>query len=159
MLGEPGWIVRPEVSFNLRGERGSSISSRGTPSTRTLLVIEVKTEIVDVGEIFGTFDRKRRLGATIGRQLGLEPSHVSAALVVADTSHEPSAHRSSTQATFGAVLPHGGRRFRGFLQRPDPARSLRSRLLANRHPGHARHERARLRRVRTTARRPAGRGS
>ena len=54
---------------------------------KSLLVVEVKTEIVDVGEMLGTLDRKRRLGpddrprARAGRPLA-----VSCALIVRDAT-------------------------------------------------------------------------
>ena len=112
-----GWVVRPEVSFNVRGERGLVDIVAWHAATRALLLIEVKTEIVDVGELFGTFDRKRRLGSEIARLLGYEPVAVSTALVVADT-HTNHRRIRAHAATFGAALPDGGHRFRAYLRAP-----------------------------------------
>src|SRR5215211_7706863 len=84
-LRADGWVVRPEVSFNLDGERGLVDIVGWHPTTRSSLLIEVKTEIVDVGEVVGTFDRKRRLAPRIARMLQFDPESISAALVVADT--------------------------------------------------------------------------
>jgi transcriptional regulator with XRE-family HTH domain len=116
-LTAAGWVARPEVSFNLRGERGLVDIVAWHPDTRTVLVIEVKTEIVDVGELFGTFDRKRRLGLEIARAIGFEAERIASALVVADT---PMNHRriAAHAATFGAALPDRGLRFRSFIRRP-----------------------------------------
>ena len=112
-----GWVARPEVSFNLRGERGVVDIVAWHADTRTLLIIEVKTEVVDVGELFGTFDRKRRVAVDIGRQLGFDPTVVAAALLIADT-HTNHRRIHEHAATFGAALPDDGKRFRAFLRRP-----------------------------------------
>ena len=53
-----GWEAVPEVTFSLWGERGSIDVLGWHAATRTLLVTELKTEIVDVQELLGTLDRK-----------------------------------------------------------------------------------------------------
>ena len=63
----PGWIIAPEVTFAVFGERGAIDILAWHPAMRALLVIELKTEIVDVNELIGTLDRKRRLAARIAR--------------------------------------------------------------------------------------------
>ena len=145
-LRSHGWVVRPEVSFNLDGERGLVDVVAWNLATRTLLLIEVKTEIVDVGELVGTFDRKRRLGPRIGRTLGLDSESIAAALVVADTRTN---HRrvQAHAATFGATLPDGGQRFRAFLARPSGSLAAVA-FWPLRHPGSARPLPAGVRRVR-----------
>ena len=67
----PGWTARPEVSFGIYGERGVVDILAWHAERRALLVIELKTEIVDVGELLGTLDRKRRLGPRDGSGPGL----------------------------------------------------------------------------------------
>ena len=47
------WAVAPEVSFSFFGERGFIDMVAWHAPTRTLLVIEVKTEIVNVQELIG----------------------------------------------------------------------------------------------------------
>ena len=49
----PGWIVEPEVSFSVYGERGIIDVLAWHPTTRILLVIELKTEVVDLNEMLG----------------------------------------------------------------------------------------------------------
>jgi transcriptional regulator with XRE-family HTH domain len=116
-LAKARWRARPEVSFNHNGERGLVDIAAWHPATRTLLFVEVKTEIVDVGETVGTFDRKRRLAATIARSLGLEPTSYSCAIVIADTRTN---HRRVMEhrATFRAAFPGSGRGFRAFIRAP-----------------------------------------
>jgi transcriptional regulator with XRE-family HTH domain len=47
--GLAGWTVRPEVSFNVYGERGVVDLVAWNPATRHLLVIELKTQFVVSG--------------------------------------------------------------------------------------------------------------
>ena len=44
----PDWIAVPEASFAIYGERGSSTGSPGTRPRGSLLIIELKTALVDV---------------------------------------------------------------------------------------------------------------
>jgi transcriptional regulator with XRE-family HTH domain len=111
------WVARPEVSFGLRGERGFIDILAWHPPTGALLVIEVKTEIVDIGELLGTLDRKVRLAPEIARGLGFVPTSISRALVVADT-HTNHRRVTAHAVTFGAVLPDDGHRFRAFVRKP-----------------------------------------
>ena len=84
-LGASGWIARAEVSFNDFGDRGRIDLVAWHPSTRVLLVVEVKSRIGDVQETLGRLDVKARLGATIAEQLGWgRPSHTVPALVLAE---------------------------------------------------------------------------
>jgi transcriptional regulator with XRE-family HTH domain len=59
----PGWQIAPEVSFSIWGERGVVDLLAWHAGRRMLLVIELKTAIVDVQELIATVDRKRRLAA------------------------------------------------------------------------------------------------
>jgi hypothetical protein len=141
-----GWVVRPEVSFGIYGERGVVDLLAWHAERRALLVIELKTEIVDVGELLGTLDRKRRLGAEIAEPMGWRPATVSAWLIVADgmtNRRRIDAHAS----TFRAAPPHDGRTVRAWLTRPvGGLRALT--FVADRRPGNVRSGYATLRRVR-----------
>jgi transcriptional regulator with XRE-family HTH domain len=154
-LREAGWTARPEVSFSVAGERGLIDIVAWHAPTRSLLLIEIKTEVVDVGEAIGTFDRKRRLAAVIARQLGFDPSSVSAALVIADT-HTNHRRVQEHAATFGGTLQHSGQRLRAFVARP--AGSIEALAFwPIRHPGSVRPLVCGIRRVRrrSTPRGPA----
>ena len=104
----PAWILAPEVSFSIYGERGVIDILAWHPGRRALLVIELKTEIVDVNELIGTFDRKRRLAARIARERDWDPAvHLGLAR---DQRHsnEPAARRSArSDAARGAVRRRG----------------------------------------------------
>ncbi len=113
----PGWELVPEVSFAIRGERGVIDILAWHAGTRTLLVIELKTEIVDISELMGTLHRKRRLAALVARERGWDPVTVAAWLVVADSStnrRRVAAHGT----TLRAALPDDGRAVRGWLAQP-----------------------------------------
>ena len=66
----PGWTTVPEVTFSEYGERGAIDVLAWHAPTRTLLVIELKTELVDVQEMLGTLDRKRRLARKVAADRG-----------------------------------------------------------------------------------------
>jgi transcriptional regulator with XRE-family HTH domain len=72
-----GWEIVPEVSFSIYGERGVIDILAWHVATRSLLVIELKTAIVDVQELVGTFDRKMRLAIRVARERGWDPMKVS----------------------------------------------------------------------------------
>lgn len=142
------WEARAEVSFNDRGERGYIDILAWHAATRTLLVIEVKTEIVEVGETVGVLDRKRRLAELAGRPYGWRPAVVSVALIVADGS---TARRrvAAHAATFRSLLPADGRRLRGYLARPVGAIAALG-FWSLRHPGSVSRVGRGARRVRRT---------
>ena len=128
----PGWLVRPEVSFGIYGERGVVDILAWHAARRALLVIELKTEIIDVGELLGTLDRKRRLGAAIAEPLGWKPATISAWLIVGEgmtNRRRVDAHA----ATFRAALPNDGRTARAWLA--DPSCELRALTFFSYRPG------------------------
>ncbi len=113
----PGWAFVPEVSFSEYGERGIIDIFAWHAASRTLLVIELKTEIVEVQETVGTLDRKRRLAAKIGAARGWRPAAVAAWLIVAESSanrRRVAAHRTMLRAAF----PNDGREMRRWLLSP-----------------------------------------
>ena len=79
------WTSEPEVSFSIYGERGVIDVLAWHSQTRSALVIELKTELVDVNEMMGTLDRKWRLADRIARDRRWIAETVSVWLVIADT--------------------------------------------------------------------------
>ena len=114
-----GWVARPEVSFSVFGERGVIDLVLWHETLRALLVVELKTEIVDVGEVVATFDRKIRLASAAVAPLGWRPLRVAAALIVASSStnrRRVAAHH----ATFRSAYPDGVVALRSWLRSPWP---------------------------------------
>jgi hypothetical protein len=82
-----GWEVRPEVSFAVYRERGSIDLVAWHAASRTLLVVEVKTELVSVEETLRRHDAKVRLAANVVRErFGWSPVRVARLLVLPDAS-------------------------------------------------------------------------
>ena len=113
----PEWVLAPEVSFSHFGERGVIDLLLWHPGRRALLVIELKTDLVNVNEMLGTMDRKRRLAWEVAKQRGWEPAVVSAWIVVAGSrtnDRRVAAHRTMLRAAY----PSGGRGMRTWLADP-----------------------------------------
>ena len=118
LLIAAGWDVRPEVSFNHFGERGVVDLVAWHTSTRTVLLVELKTEIVDINRLLTVTDRRRRLAATIIKPWGWELRHVGQWVVVAEgrtNRRRVAEHRAAIRAAF----PEDGRATRGWLANPD----------------------------------------
>jgi DNA-binding XRE family transcriptional regulator len=142
------WASRPEVSFSVYGERGVVDIVAWNAERRALLIIELKTEIVDVGELAATLDRKARLAYKVAASLNLgwKPAVVGVCLLVADTMTNRRAVRGHA-ATFGALLPDDGRAVLRWLK--DPSWPLRGRrFVSNVHPGRIRSEFGPIQRIR-----------
>lgn len=69
-LRAAGWIVEPEVSFNQYGDRGRIDLLAYHPERRILLVIEIKTRLVDSQEVLGALDVKRRTAILLAKERG-----------------------------------------------------------------------------------------
>src|SRR4051794_26659259 len=146
-LGRLGWIARPEVSFNEAGERGFIDILAWRPADRALLVTEVKTEIVDVGELLGTLDRKRRLGPLIGARLGWAPAGEGAVLLVVGESRTNRRRAAMHAATLRAALPDDGRSVPAYLRRPTGQGLAATAFLPYAHRGTLRQQSSAVRRV------------
>lgn len=124
ILIEDGWEVRPEVSFNHYGERGIIDLVAWHAPTRTLLLVELKTELVDINDLLAVTDRRRRLAATIVEQFGWKPRTVGQWVVVAEgrtNRRRVAEHRAALRAAF----PDDGRSVAGWLAAPArPASAL-----------------------------------
>jgi len=100
-----GWVFVPEVSFAIHGEHGWIDILAWHPSRRSLVVIEVKTEIADLQEMIGSVDRKRRLARRIAAERGWYALTVSTWLVVAEGStnrRRVADHRALLRGAFPA---------------------------------------------------------
>ncbi|HEX5013243.1 MAG TPA: helix-turn-helix domain-containing protein [Candidatus Limnocylindrales bacterium] len=120
-LRQLGWDVVAEVSFNVRGERGSIDILAHRPEAGVVLVVEVKTVIPDLQAMLFSLDRKQRLALEIAAERGWRGRAVGRILVVADsrtTRRRVAAHAT----TFDASFPARTLEVRRWLQRPDASR-------------------------------------
>lgn len=84
-LTSDGWEVRAEVSFNHFGDRGRIDLLAWHPIERVLLVIEVKTTLVDAQQTQGSLDVKARVARYVVAELGWPPpDRVVPALFIAE---------------------------------------------------------------------------
>jgi transcriptional regulator with XRE-family HTH domain len=119
-----GWDLRPEVSFSIGGERGVIDILAWHAATRTLLVIELKTEIADVNDLMTTMGRRLRLAARVGRDLNWVPAVVAGWVIVADTSTNRRRVRAHAKVLRNA-FPADGSVMRGWVRTPSgPVRGL-----------------------------------
>lgn len=113
-----GWVLRPERSFSVYGERGVIDLVAWHAGRRALCVIELKTAIADLNELIGVVDRKRRLAPRVVADLGWVPATVSVWVIVSEgrtNRRRVHAHQSLLRAAF----PADGRSIGGWLSSPD----------------------------------------
>lgn len=112
-----GWETAVEVTFAIGAERGSVDILAWHESTRTLLVVEVKSVIPDVQSMLASHDRKLRLGRRIGLARGWDPRQVARLLVVGESSTSRARVRRF-HAVFDAAYPVQGQAVRRWLAAP-----------------------------------------
>jgi transcriptional regulator with XRE-family HTH domain len=130
LLEASGCDVRAEVSYSEFGERGSIDLLAWHEPTRTLLVIEVKTEITSIEETLRRHDQKVRLGAVVaGKRFGWHPTSVARLLVLPDES-TPRRRVRRHAGLFDRTYPLRGRPLRAWVRNPN----VRRRACSSCHP-------------------------
>jgi transcriptional regulator with XRE-family HTH domain len=147
----PDWVVRAEVSYSEFGERGSIDLLCWHQASRSLLVIEIKTELLEFGSLLAKLDEKGRLAPKIALRFGWRPASVSTCLLVADST--TNRRRAAAHAALlRSKLPHDARTIVRFLKLPSaaPVRPVAGiRFVSDPRRGHVRTEFASPTRVRT----------
>ncbi|MBF6605994.1 MAG: helix-turn-helix transcriptional regulator [Chloroflexi bacterium] len=103
-----GWTVQPEVSFSQFGERGVIDLLAWHADRRSLLIVELKTELVDINDLMATMDRRRRLAPAIGQARQWVPASVGVWVVMAGTMtnrRRLAEHSTVLRAAFPAARP------------------------------------------------------
>jgi len=118
LLTASDWLVATEVSFNVRGERGSIDILAFHPATGSLLVIEIKSVVPDMQAMLSGIDRKGRLARDIARERGWQVTSVTRLLVLPD---DRTARRRVQRhaATFRTALPGRTVEIRRWIRRPE----------------------------------------
>jgi Holliday junction resolvase-like predicted endonuclease len=118
ILGRTGWQIELEFGFNVFGERGSVDILAWHAATRTLLIVEVKSRILDLQDMLIALARKLRLVPDLVRkQRGWHALHV-AHLVVTYASTENKSVIAKHPALFSTALPARGVSIRRWLRSP-----------------------------------------
>jgi hypothetical protein len=116
-LGRAGWLTAAEATFSIYGERGAMDILAFHPPTGSLLVIELKTDIVDVQALIGAVDRYRRLASQVARERDWAARSVSCWVLLRDS---PANHRrlAAHATVLRNAFPVDGRGMRRWLRRP-----------------------------------------
>ncbi len=118
VLRSAGWLVEVEVSFAIYGDRGSIDVLAFHPATRTLLVVEVKTELTSIEETIRRHDVKVRHAAAIAvERFGWSARQVGRLVVLLDGStarRRVERHRGSLSVAY----PDRGSVARRWLRSP-----------------------------------------
>ena len=119
----PAWTLAPEVSFSIYGERGIVDILGWHAATGGVLVIELKTAIVDVNELLGTADRKRRLAPQMARERGWTATGPASLWVIVTEGRTNRRRLDAHRAVLRNALPADGRAMRRWLKAPTAAMS------------------------------------
>jgi transcriptional regulator with XRE-family HTH domain len=123
-LQAQGWDAMPEVTFAIGGERGSIDVLGWHESTRTALVVEVKSVVPDVQAMLMALDRKTRLGAAIAREQSRQAQRIGRLLVIGE-SRTSRRRVEAHAATFAARFPDRIAAIRRFLSTPERHEPIR----------------------------------
>lgn len=110
-----GWRPEPEVSFNHFGDRGRVDILAFHPSSRCLVVTEVKPDIADVQHTLGRLDVKVRLGREIAARFDWAPQRIIPMLVL-ERGTSQRRHVQAHAALFGRFVE--GHAAAAWLRRP-----------------------------------------
>jgi hypothetical protein len=113
----PAWSLAPEVSYAIYRERGVVDIVAWHPGRRAILVIELKTDIVDVNQLIGKVGEKARLIRQIVRDRGWDPLTVSTWVIVAG-GRTNRARLAAHRAVLRAAFPADRRAMRSWLSDP-----------------------------------------
>jgi transcriptional regulator with XRE-family HTH domain len=121
----PGWTVMLEFSFSEYGERGCVDVLAWHPAHQAVLLVEVKSELVDVQALLRGIDVKARIVPTLlSKARGWRPRHLGSILVLPD---ESASRRAVDRygVVFSVALPTRTVEVRHWLQAPEgPLRGI-----------------------------------
>jgi hypothetical protein len=136
------------VTFSHFGERGVIDILAWHAETRSLLIVELKTELVDPQGLVATMHRRVRLGPKIAAEQGWRPVTISSWVIVRSSRTEKRRLRQH-QAILRHAFPADGRSMRRWMPRPQGSIAALS-FWTDVTPGGLRHATRPVRRVRST---------
>lgn len=132
VLERAGWLVDAELTFNHYGERGSIDLLAWHPATRMLVVIEIKTSIVDIQDLLSGVDRKTRVAGTLASEQSRHPAVVVPMILVAEGS--TARRRIVDHAALFSRFHLRGRAAAAWLRNPGAPTAPRGLLLLSKLP-------------------------
>jgi transcriptional regulator with XRE-family HTH domain len=123
-LRRSGWEVAAEVTFSIRGERGSVDLLAWFAPLRIVLVVEIKTVVPDQQAMLAAHDRKVRLGVQIAKERGWNGVVVAKLLVIRE-SRTARRRVDAHGTTLASEYPDRAHAVRRWLERPEAAKPLR----------------------------------
>lgn len=120
----PGWQCTAEVAFAWAGERGTIDLLAWHAGRRAMLIVEVKTELVDPAAVIAQTDRYRRAATAVARERGWDPLLLGLWVVIGDGTMNRR-RAALAGALLGVAFPSSGPAIRAWLRGPDgPIRAL-----------------------------------
>jgi transcriptional regulator with XRE-family HTH domain len=119
ILRHAGWLIELEFGFNVFGDRGSVDILAWHASTRTLLIVEVKSRFTDIQAMLLSLARKFRLVPDLARRDLEWDARTVARIVVAPGTTENRSILSQHAAIFDAALPERALAIRRWLPAPN----------------------------------------
>jgi hypothetical protein len=118
LLQSEHWETLVEYTFSVFGERGSVDVIGWREDFAALLIVEVKSAIVDQQNLFSSTDRRRQLvPPLLARERGWRAQHVGLLLVMPDrTANRDALARHA--ASFKTAFPARAREIRRWLREP-----------------------------------------
>jgi transcriptional regulator with XRE-family HTH domain len=117
-LRAAGWEVTAEYTFNHFGERGSVDLIGWKPAQRALVLVEVKSRLTDLQDLFASLGRKTRIVPRVVQgERDWQVRNLGTVLVVPDTTATRSVV-ARHEATFAAALPGRARDVWRWLRDP-----------------------------------------
>ncbi|CAN5729084.1 hypothetical protein BH20CHL5_BH20CHL5_08710 [soil metagenome] len=118
ILADRGWQVRVEVSYSHFGERGAIDILAWHATSRTLLVVELKTELTSIESTLRKLDEKERLATSVARErFGWRPVAVGVMLIVREGPTDRARARRA-EVLLAAALPSRSVAARAWLRQP-----------------------------------------
>jgi transcriptional regulator with XRE-family HTH domain len=124
LLESEGWVVQPEVSYSVWGERGSIDLLAWHARTRTLLVVEVKTTLNSIEETLRRQDAKARLSAGVARERFDWEARATARLLVLPDDAAARRRVARHAAVLDRAYPSRGYDARAWIRSPQQATGM-----------------------------------
>jgi transcriptional regulator with XRE-family HTH domain len=118
LLQSDGWLVKTEVSYSEFGERGSIDILAWHPRTRSLLVVEVKTELTSVEETLRKHHEKARLAPKVAREQFAWHARTTSRLLVLPDLSTPRRRVERHDPVLRVACPLRGTAVRSWLKAP-----------------------------------------